>query len=88
MKPNSQVVVFSMFPLIQSIIGIFENTHIIFGNENVTEYENLMKCDNILLRLRNTRLVSSKVSLSSWEEGATLALVDHLSGDVVTIKIL
>ena len=29
----------------------------------------------------------SRASLTSWGEGASLALVDHLSGDGVTIKI-
>ena len=35
----------------------------------------------------NTELVSSGVSLTSWGEGASLALVGHFSGDAVTIKI-
>ena len=35
----------------------------------------------------NQRLVSSGVSLTSWGEGASLALVGQLSSDVVTIKM-
>ena len=30
----------------------------------------------------------SRATLTSWGEGASLALVDHPSGDGVTIKIL
>ena len=36
---------------------------------------------------RNTALVSSGVSLTSWGEGASLALVGHPSSDAITIKI-
>ena len=36
---------------------------------------------------RNTALVSSRVSLTSWGEGASLALVGHPSSDGITIKI-
>ena len=35
----------------------------------------------------NTGLVSNGVSLTSWEEGASLALVGHPSRDGITIKI-
>ena len=35
----------------------------------------------------NIELVPSKVSLTSWGEGASLALVDHPSSDSITIKI-
>ena len=35
----------------------------------------------------NTGLVSSRVSLTSWGEGASLALVGHPSSDGVTIKM-
>ena len=35
----------------------------------------------------NTGLVSSGVSLTSWRDGAPLALVAHPSSDVVTIKL-
>ena len=35
----------------------------------------------------NTGLVSSRFSLTSWGEGASLALVDQPSCDGVTIKI-
>ena len=35
----------------------------------------------------NTGLVSSGVSLTSWGEGAYLALVSHSSSDGITIKI-
>ena len=38
-------------------------------------------------RHRNTWLVSSGVSLTSWGEGASLALVGHPSSDGITIKI-
>ena len=38
-------------------------------------------------RHRNTWLVSSGASLTSWGEGASLALVGHPSGDGITIKI-
>ena len=36
----------------------------------------------------NTGLVSSGVSLNSWGEGASLALLGHPSSDSITIKIL
>ena len=35
----------------------------------------------------NTGLVSSRVSLASWGEGASIALVGNPSSDGVTIKI-
>ena len=35
----------------------------------------------------NTGLVSSGASLTSWGEGASLALVGHPSSDGVTIKM-
>ena len=35
----------------------------------------------------NTGLISRGVSLTSWREGASLALVGHTSSDSVTIKI-
>ena len=35
----------------------------------------------------NTGLVSCGLSLTSWEEDVSLALVGHLSGDGITIKI-
>ena len=38
-------------------------------------------------RLRNTGLVSVGASLTSWGEGASLALVVHPSNDGVTIKM-
>ena len=37
-------------------------------------------------RFGNTGLVSSGASLTSWGEGASLALVGHPSSDGVTIK--
>ena len=40
-----------------------------------------------ILRENYTRLVSSGVSLTSWGEGASLALVGHPSSDGVTIKM-
>ena len=36
---------------------------------------------------RNTRLVSSRASLTSWGESASLALAGHPSSDGVTIKM-
>ena len=36
---------------------------------------------------RNTGLESSRVSLTSWGEGASLVLVGHPSSDGVTIKM-
>ena len=39
-------------------------------------------------RLLNTGLVSSGASLTSWGEGASLALVGYPSSDGVTIKML
>ena len=42
---------------------------------------------NISPRHRNIGLVSSGVSLTSWGEGASLALVGHPSSDGITIKI-
>ena len=36
---------------------------------------------------KNTGMVSTVVSLTSCGEGASLALVDHLSGDSVTMKM-
>ena len=41
----------------------------------------------LALRHWNTGLVSSRVSLTSWEEGASLALVSHPSSDGITITI-
>ena len=38
-------------------------------------------------RLWNTGLVSSGASLTSWGEGASLALVGHPSSDGVTVKM-
>ena len=38
-------------------------------------------------RHRNTGLVSSGVSLTSWGKGPSLALVGHPSSDGITIKI-
>ena len=38
-------------------------------------------------RLWNTGLVSSGASLTSWGEGASLALVGHPSSDGATIKM-
>ena len=38
------------------------------------------------LRNWNTGLVSSGVSLTSWDEGASLALVSHPASDGFTIK--
>ena len=39
-------------------------------------------------RYSNTGLVSSRASLTSWGEGASLALVGHSSSDGVMIKML
>ena len=44
------------------------------------------KCWNAV-RLWNTGLVSSGASLTSWGEGASLALVGHPSSDGITIKM-
>ena len=41
----------------------------------------------LLQRHRNIWLVSSGVSLASWGEGASLALVGHPTSDGITIKI-
>ena len=38
-------------------------------------------------RVLNTGLVPCRVSLTSWRDGASLALVGHPSSDGVTIKI-
>ena len=38
-------------------------------------------------RHRNTGVVSIGVSLTSWGEGASLALVGHTSSNGITIKI-
>ena len=38
-------------------------------------------------RLWNTGLVSSRASLTSWGESASLALAGHPSSDDVTIKM-
>ena len=43
--------------------------------------------DCIPSRHRNTGLVSGGVHLSSWGEGASLALVGHASSDSIMIKI-
>ena len=43
--------------------------------------------NHLSLRLRNTGLVSSGASLTSWGEGASLALVGNPSSDGVTIKM-
>ena len=39
------------------------------------------------MRHRNTGLVSNGISLTSWGEGASLALVGQPSSDGITIKI-
>ena len=39
------------------------------------------------VKIENTGLVSSRASLTSWGEGASLALVGHPSSDGVAIKI-
>ena len=39
------------------------------------------------LRLRNTEFLSSRVSPSSWHEGASLALVAHPSSNDNTINL-
>ena len=39
------------------------------------------------LRLKNTVSVPSRASLTSWGEVSSLALVDHTSGDGVTVKL-
>ena len=46
-----------------------------------------MKAIDLSSRHWNTGLVSSDIILTSWEEGASLALVGHPSSDAVTIKI-
>ena len=38
-------------------------------------------------RHKNTGLVSSGARLTSWEEGASLALIGHSSSDCVMIKM-
>ena len=45
------------------------------------------KISTLSSRHRNTGLVSSGVSLTSWVEGVSLALVGHPSSDGITIKI-
>ena len=45
------------------------------------------KACQILVIKGNTGLVSSRVSLTSWGECASLALVGHPSSDCITIKI-
>ena len=47
----------------------------------------LLKGRTFSQRYWNTRFVCSRVSLTSWGEGAHLALVRHPSSDGVTIKI-
>ena len=41
----------------------------------------------LLQRHRNIGLVSSGVSLASWGEGASLALIGHPTSDGITTKI-
>ena len=41
----------------------------------------------ILMKHRNTVLMSSGVSLTSWGEDVSLALVGHPSSDGITIKM-
>ena len=53
--------------------------------ENVNK--NLQSFLEISPRLRNTGLVSSGDSLTSWGEGASLALVGNPSSDGITIKM-
>ena len=53
-----------------------------------THYEFYIETAQCLCRLLNTVLVSSGVNLTSWGEGASLALVCHPSSDGVTIKML
>ena len=51
------------------------------------QYAISTKCIKISSRYCNTWLVSSGVSLASWGEGASLALVGHPSSDGITIKM-
>ena len=47
----------------------------------------MLICKEGVGKHQNTGLVSSGTSLTSWAEGASLALVGHPSSDGVTIKI-
>ena len=46
-----------------------------------------LKWPVMTLRLWNTGLVSARASLTSWGEGASLALVGHPSSDGLMIKM-
>ena len=59
--------------------------HTIFS-KNIGLYD-LWEIHEKTLRLWNTGLVSSRASLTSWGEGAFLALVGHPSRDGLTIKM-
>ena len=48
--------------------------------------EELILCNDLHL-LKSLGLMSSRVILTSWGEGASLASVDHPPNDSVTIKI-
>ena len=50
-------------------------------------YKFCLQKELLLMNLLGTGLVSSRVSLTSWGEGASLALVGHPSSDSVTIKM-
>ena len=52
-----------------------------------THYEFYIETAQCLCRLSNTVFVSSEASLTSWGEGASLALACHPSSDGVTIKM-
>ena len=62
---------------------------VLFLGFNITLLVLLPVNDNLLAspRLWNTELVPSGASLTSWGEGASLALVGNTSSDGVTIKM-
>ena len=58
----------------------------VFLCEKLKQYKIFLH-SNISPRHWNTELVSSGVSLNSWGEGVSFALVGHPSSDGITIKI-
>ena len=74
------IVMLSRFGFAPTLSDIRE---IVSDYVNINEKEKAQKTP----RLRNTGLVSSGDSLTSWGEGASLALVGNPSSDGITIKM-
>ena len=81
------------FYLIRALLWLLKDTPLLSvlkfstflkSNQNIAVYYGVKRhC----VKSRNTGLVYNGVSLTSWGEGASLALVVHFSSDAITIKI-